>query len=186
MDRLATDATEGDQAVQVEGFSAVENTGFGLLRLQTFHRESGSRDPLAERLGFALPGPGETVEESGIRVFWSAPGEWILAVAAGSEHEEMRKLEGRLDGLFTVISDSRVVIELDGPRARDVLARGSTVDFHRSTFTAGRCIHTRFAGIPAMIAQPEDREAFLLFADRSLAAYLWDWFGAASVECGVS
>jgi sarcosine oxidase subunit gamma len=142
-------------------------------------------ESLSQRLGVALPAAGETVAEHGRQWFWSAPGEWVIALPAEAESDTARALQEKLDGLFVVLSvmtDSRVVLHVCGEGARNVLARGSTVDFHPASFSIGQCLSTGFAGVPVMIAQPE-AGVFLLFADRSVAAYLLDWFGAASIAC---
>jgi sarcosine oxidase subunit gamma len=142
-------------------------------------------ESLSQRLGIALPAAGETVAEHGTQWFWSAPGEWVIAVPAGAESDTARALQEKLDGLFVVLSvmtDSRVVLDVSGEGARNVLARGSTVDFDPASFSIGQCLSTRFAGVPVMIARSE-AGVFLVFADRSVAAYLLDWFGAASIAC---
>lgn len=179
---LAVTALNGP-ALEREHIRVAENTDWGLLRLQIFHRTPGAVDSLAKRLDIRLPAAGETVVENGMRWFWSAPGEWVIAVPADTERDTARALREKLDGLFavpSVITDSRVVLEISGESARNLLARGSTVDFHPASFGVGQCLSTRFAGVPVMIAQLE-AGIFLLFADRPVAAYLRDWFEAASV-----
>ena len=114
-----------------------------------------------------------------------APGEWIVAVHAGTERDAISNLQAKLDGLFAVVSlmtDSRVVLDLTGSTALDILARGSTVDFHPVNFGAGRCINTRLAGVPVMLACSAGGESVLLFADRSVGPYLLEWLEAASAE----
>jgi sarcosine oxidase subunit gamma len=182
--RLATTALN-DSPLEREHFRVAENTDRGLLRLQTFHRTPDAVGSLSQRLGIRLPAAGETVAEQGMRWFWSAPGEWVITAPAEAERDTARALQEKLDGLFVVLSvmtDSRVVLDISGESARNVLARGSTVDFHPASFGAGQCVNTRFAGVSVMIAQLE-AGSFLLFADRSLGAYLRAWFDAASVSC---
>lgn len=186
MDKLARCAVLGSAALDCGQLRVAQNSRLGLIRLQTFHRNPGAVDNLASRLGVELPGPGGLRGDRERRWFWSAPGEWVIAVQAGTEEAVLAGLRAQLDGLFAVLSimsDSRVVLDIAGASAREVLARGSTVDFHPASFGAGSCVLTRFAGVPAMLACPEGGEEVLLFADRSLARYLLDWFEAASAEC---
>ena len=183
MDNLAIESILGGEELVRSQFSVKEHTGLGLIRLQTFHRKPGAVDDLSHLLGVELPGPGETLADQNRQWFWSAPGEWIVAVYTGTEREVISALQEKLDGLFVVlslISDSRVTLNVTGSAARDVLARGSTVDFHPASFGAGRCINTRLAGVPVMLACSVGGESFLLFADRSVGHYLLEWFEAAS------
>lgn len=166
-------------------FSVRESSDYGLIRLQTFHRRAGQVDNLSRQLGLALPCPGTILASDELRIFWSAPGEWVIAVPRGSERVKLTELQARLDGMFTVLSvmtDSRVVLQLGGEQLRTILARGSSSDFRPSSFAEGRCLTTRFAGVPVMLVELP-REECLLFADRSVATYLLDWFRAASRDC---
>lgn len=183
MDSLARESVLAGAQLEQPLFSVRENTDVGLIRLQTFHRKSGAVEGLSQRLGMLLPGPGEVTAEQGMRLFWSAPGEWIIAVPMGSEQEVVGSLREKLHGLvvvLSVISDSRVMLDITGSAAREVLACGSTVDFHPTQFGVGHCISTRLAGVPVMLACCQSDEMFLLFADRSVAHYLLEWFGASS------
>ncbi|QIB67072.1 sarcosine oxidase subunit gamma [Kineobactrum salinum] len=183
MDKQSAAKTLNGAIVGRQHVRVAENTGWALLRLQAFHRSPGAVDNLSQRLGMCLPAAGETIVEDGRRWFWSAPGEWVIAVPAEAGGDTARALREELDGQFivmSVITDSRVVLDCSGEDARNVLARGSTVDFHPARFGIGQCLNTRFAGVPVMIAQLEEG-AFLLFADRSVAAYLRDWFEVSSV-----
>ena len=166
-------------------FSVRENSDYGLIRLQTFHRKAGQVDNLSMQLGLALPGPGAILASGDLQIFWSAPGEWVIAVPRGSERAALMDLHAKLDGLLAVLSamtDSRVVLQLGGQQLRTVMARGSSVDFHPASFAEGRCLTTRFAGVPVMLVALPGEEC-LLFADRSVAAYLLDWFEASSQDC---
>ncbi|MEM1111577.1 MAG: sarcosine oxidase subunit gamma family protein [Pseudomonadota bacterium] len=187
MDNAARESVLAGHELARERFSVRENTSLGLIRLQAFHRKAGNVDAVARQLGLPLPRPCQSARDEDMQLFWSAPGEWILASPAGSEREIAQLLQSRLDNsalaVTSVVTDSRVTLELGGAAVRDVLARGSTLDFHPSQFGAGRCVTTRFAGIPAMLTYPEGGEGFLLFADRSLGHYLLDWFAAASADC---
>ncbi|MEQ8264113.1 sarcosine oxidase subunit gamma family protein [Pseudohaliea sp.] len=186
MDKLATAGALTDLGLKRDRFQVAENTCLGLIRLQTFHRKAGAVENLAGRLDIRLPGPGETLSEQDRQWFWSAPGEWVIAVPAGSERDALHSFQVRLDGLLAVLSvmtDSRIILNLTGESARDILSRGSTVDFHPWAFGAGQCVNTLFAGVSVMLACPGADDVILLFVDRSVAQYLINWLEAASVDC---
>jgi sarcosine oxidase subunit gamma len=185
MDNLAFQPSLQGGSLSRKYFTVRENTDCGLIRLQTFHRRAGQVDNVSAQLGLALPGPGAALDSGDMQLFWSAPGEWVIVVPRGSERARLMELQAKLDGLFAVLSvmtDSRVTLQLGGAQLRTVLARGSSVDFHPSAFTVGRCLSTRLAGVPVMLVV-RPWEEYLLFADRSVAAYLLDWLQAASRDC---
>jgi sarcosine oxidase subunit gamma len=186
MDKPATAMDFDELNVARDGFHVAEETRLGLIRLQVFHRKLQAVENLSEGLEISLPGPGEIVTTQGMQWFWSAPGEWTIAVPAGTECEVVNSLQAKLDGLFIVlgvITDSRVVLELSGRCVREVLARGSTVDFHPSRFGAGQCLNTRFARLSVMLACPDGGDRILLFADRPVLTWLKRWLWTASVDC---
>ena len=165
-------------------FFGAENAGLGLARIQSFHRREGVADAVAERLGRPLPRTGEIREGEGERIFWSAPGEWVVALPIDVEARWIRDQVGNLAGLPALLSpmgDSHMAVELGGEDVRDVLARASTVDFSPDRFVEGRTVVTRFAGITVLLGRPRGADNWLLVVDRSLAAYLFAWLESASV-----
>lgn len=182
-DLAATTPLQGEGLSQMQ-FSVRETSDYGLIRLQAFHRKAGQVDMLSRQLGLALPGPGARLVSGELQVFWSAPGDWMFAVPRGGERAKLAELQAKLDGLFTALSvmtDSRVALQLGGMQLRTVLARASSVDFRPNSFSEGRCLVTRFAQVPVMLVALPGEEC-LLFADRAVAAYLLDWFQAASLD----
>ena len=174
----------GDGGITQPGFRLREEKGIELLRLQVFHRGEGQVEALASGLHTALPGPGITHQEGSRRWLWCAPGDWLVAVPAGAGATELAALSADTDELPAVATagtDSRVLLRLDGARLRDVLARGTTLDLHPQQFGDRQCAVTRLAGVPVLLLAEGDE--MLLLACRSLAAYLLEWFRAASQDC---
>ena len=172
------------EKLTIRKIQLAENTAMGLIRFQSFDHRDDSVEKLEQQLKIQLPSPGEIISEGSMHLFWSGPREWIISVPAGTEQDVIDRFKAELNGLlavFTAISDSQVVLELSGESARELLSRGSTVDFCPTRFGRGRSLNTRFAGVSAMVACPEDDEKFLLIVDRSLANYMIVWSRAASV-----
>ena len=158
---------------------------YGLIRLQLFSRGADLTETLSETLKLVLPENGCIQSSDDNTLFWSAPSEWVIATNRDTEEELAKNLSKRLvnsSSAATVITDSRIVLRLYGPLARQLLSKGSAVDFHPSVFKMGNCVTTKFAQIPIMIVQLNEDDEFLLFADRSLAAYLLDWLIDAAEE----
>ncbi len=158
---------------------------YGLVRLQLFSRGSDLTETLSEKLNFILPEKGCVQSSDDNTIFWSAPGEWIVATNRDTEEKLAGNLSNKLvksSSAITVITDSRIVLRLYGPQARQLLSKGSAVDFHHSAFKMGDCVTTKFAQIPMMIAQLNEDEEFLLLTDRSFSVYLHDWLIDAAEE----
>ena len=161
-----------------------ENTALGLIRFQIFNRGQNTVENFERQLKMQFPSSGEITSEGNMRLFWCSPGEWIITVPVGTEQDVIDALNLKLNGLVAVlktVTDSQTILELYGKSAREVLSRGSTADFCPARFGSGQCLNTRFAGVPAMLACPENDEKILLLVDRSLADYLMAWFHAASI-----
>jgi len=164
---------------------------YGLIRLQVFSRGSvpgrgsESTESLSILLGEALPDACQLLPFAKGYAFWTAPGEWIIAVPAGSEIPQSAQCDECLTDVLhavTIMTDSRLVLRISGAEARQLLAKCSAVDFHPSVFGLGRCVITKFARLPVMITQPTKAEDFMIFVDRSQASYLWEWLEDAAGE----
>ena len=103
--------------------------------------------PPAAALGVALPVEPNTVGTGGGRAaLWLGPDEWLVVGADGDETAIVRALEGA-EGWITAVdvSANRTVLELAGPRAREVLAKGCSLDLHPRAFGPGQCAQTALA-----------------------------------------
>jgi sarcosine oxidase, subunit gamma len=127
----------------------------------------------------------------------------LLVVA---DHEEPAALVSRLTaavgadpGSIVDVSASRATLLLAGPRARDVLQKGCTLDLHPRSFPVGRCAQTTFARDHALVwaATGADQglgraggaagdgpgdPVYLLLFRASFADYFADWLVDAAAE----
>ncbi len=130
-------------------------------------------------LGLELPRtPNMTAEGGGYALLWLGPDEWLL-VTPFDEHSPLAAaLEGALAGRHAAVIDvsaQRLVLELSGPHARDVLEKGCPLDLHPRVFGPGRCAQTLLARA-AVILEPMDRAPrYRLFVRASFARYLVAW-----------
>ncbi|MBU3670937.1 MAG: hypothetical protein FGM43_00210 [Sinobacteraceae bacterium] len=109
---------------------------------------------------------------------WLAPDGWLLVSESrdgASLVTEIRRDCGEPSVAAIDVSDSLVVLELDGPRTRELLARGTSVELADETLVHGRCTRLRFAQLP-VILRPRDAGRVELIVDRGPAAWLRDWF----------
>lgn len=131
-----------------------------------------------------VAGPADLAD--GPRALWLGPDEWLVVAADGEPLVALRAaLEGRHAAVVDV-SDSRTVIALSGPRARDVLAKGCPLDLHPRVFASGRCAQTLLAKAHVILHQIDDAPSYEIYVHRSCTDYLWSWLEDASTEYGLA
>jgi sarcosine oxidase subunit gamma len=89
---------------------------------------------------------------------------------------------GRRPACRVDVSSSRAVIEVSGPRARDLLAKGCGLDLHPRAFAPGHCAQTLLARLPIILDQLDPTPAYRLFAPASAARWVCDWLLDAAAE----
>jgi sarcosine oxidase subunit gamma len=116
--------------------------------------------------------------------FWLGPDEWLVAGAPALE--ELEQAVGPEDGAAVEVSAGRVVFELKGASAREVLASCCALDLHPRVFGPGHCAQTLLAKAPVLIAQVGDVPAYRLFVRPSLVSYVVSWLedGIEGVRAG--
>lgn len=145
---------------------------------------SGQIAALGEVLGAPWPDrPNTSAVGAGVSVLWLAPGEWGLVGDGASD--TARRAAGALAGATHHLSDlteGRVVFAIAGASARNLLARGCSLDLHPRAFAEGDCAQTRFAHLPVLIHRPSDDDLFELWVEAPCAAWLTAWFEAAAAR----
>lgn len=148
--------------------------------------------------------PNGSVWGDGFRILWVGPEAYWLVTEDG----ETESLASRLAvSLFDTLAQKaaltdqghgRTCIRISGAHARAVLAKGSTLDFHRSAFAPGACAQTAFLGVSVLIdcapsAAPDysggdagfGYGVFDLYTARSSAQHVFESLAEASLEFGV-
>jgi sarcosine oxidase subunit gamma len=83
-------------------------------------------------------------------------------------------------------SDSRAVLRLSGPRARDVLAKGLAVDLHPRVFGPGDAALSVIALIGAHLWQIDDAPTYDIAVFRSYAGSFAEFIAASAAEYGIA
>lgn len=157
----------------------------GTPGLATLIVQSGGEPDLAryvaERFRVALPEPSRARFEGEPGLVWSGPGQWL---AVGLDPDRIRGLAGDLAGIAAVTDQSaaRAVVRVAGPRARDALAKGVTLDLHPQVFRAGHAAVTDIAHVGAQIWRATEDLAYEVAVPRSLAGYFGAWLVRAAGE----
>ncbi len=170
------------------GVSFSERPFLGYLNLRTVptielvdHIERESRIRLPRE-------PNTFTETSEIITLWLGPDEWLIVTPSGDEGPLAQKLHTAGQDHFFFLIDTthgNTTIRVRGPKAREMLSKGCSLDLHPSVFRAGRCAQTLLAKTHVAIRFVDNSPAFDLIVRRSFADYLALWLQDASLEYGV-
>ncbi|HEX2580651.1 MAG TPA: sarcosine oxidase subunit gamma family protein [Dongiaceae bacterium] len=125
--------------------------------------------------GLALPAANRVMRGGERYLFWMGPNEYWLIAAEAERDVLQASLTGAFAPLFaavTDISESRTLMVLTGARAREVLARGISLDLDPRRFAVDDCAQTSFARVNVLLHRMAGEE-FHLTVLNSYADYLW-------------
>ncbi|WP_010211899.1 sarcosine oxidase subunit gamma [Pseudomonas syringae group genomosp. 3] len=139
-------------------------------------------------LGRELPAALMLVINGESSLQWLGPDEWLLIVPSGEEFAAEQKLREALAGLHIAIvnvSGGQSILELTGPKVRQVLMKSTSYDVHPDNFPVGKAVGTVFAKSQLVIRRTGE-ETWELLIRRSFSDYWWLWLQDASAEYGLS
>jgi methylglutamate dehydrogenase subunit D len=148
-------------------------------------KAQAASETLERHFGLACPPAGESRSSNGMALHWCGFEQWYAVADGFADGALYEDLHDRLAGLASVADQShgRVILHLDGPKARDLLAKGTGLDLHPRVFGPGRSAVTQMAHIGVHIAQVGP-DAFELSLFRGFAESFWDWLCEMSAEFG--
>lgn len=153
-----------------------------MIDLRIGRTDAAAMKGAGELLGVALPlAPNQTTSNENHTVWWLGPDQWLV-VSSPDGSEALVKVLAAIAPSAVEVSDLRAEFELSGPHAADVLRKGCGIDLHPREFRPGDCVMTQLARVRAGIRQIDDRPAYRILVERSVAAYLWDWLTDAMRE----
>lgn len=130
----------------------------------------------------ALPGPGPVQRSSVGHVMWLRPDEWLVESSSASRPALLALLAEVVgdgtpaaEGAVVELSASRHLLELSGPRARDVLAAVCALDLHPRVFPVGHATQTLLARAPVLLHLVDDAPTWRLLVRPSFVSYVVEW-----------
>lgn len=148
------------------------------------------RSPAAQAAARVLGGPLPTEPNTAVRcgehdVLWMGPDEWLIVGGEGDRIGLTAALSAALAGEHPAVVDvsaQRTIVEVGGPAAREVLARGCALDLDPTALGAGRCAQTLLARAQVILQPVEEPDRLRVFVRASFARYLGDWLLDACLE----
>ena len=134
---------------------------------------------LAAKLRFPLPAvPNAVSSHEDRRALWLGPNEWLVVGPDDQQKTLEQALRTGLDdavGSVVDVSANRTVIQVRGPKTRDLLAHCVPIDLHARSFPSGRCAQTLLARAQVIVERRDDESSFHLYVRTSFACYIADW-----------
>ena len=121
----------------------------------------------------------------GATVQWAGPDQYFVTAEGrgeGALHAQVKASLGG-DGSVSEQSHGRVIIRISGPRARNVLAKGTPVDLHPDEFPLGKSALTQMAHVGVHLSRVGEDD-FDLSVFRGFAESFWEWITEQAEEFG--
>lgn len=170
------------------GVSLREKKLLGHLTLRGDGHDKAFAGAVHKATGLELPGALGLVVKGETSLQWLGPDEWLLIVPSGEEFAAEKSLRVALaDQHHQVVnvSGGQTILELSGPKVRELLMKSSTYDVHPRNFPIGKAVGTSFAKTQLVIRRTSE-ETWELLVRRSFSDYIWLWLQDACVEFGLA
>ena len=170
------------------GVTLREKKLLGHLVLRGHADDANFAGGVHKALGLELPVALTLVANGDTSLQWLGPDEWLLIVPGGTEFEVERKLREALEGQHISVvnvSGGQTLLELRGPKVRELLMKSSSYDVHPSNLPVGKAVGTVFAKSQLVIRHTGE-DTWELLIRRSFSDYFWLWLQDASAEYGLA
>lgn len=173
------------EGLKFSGIAAVREVGLqGMVTLRGDLASEEMKRAVKAAVGTDVPGQRDILAGSNGRAAWMSPDELLLVVAYGEADAVAKtatKAFGKSHALAVNVSDARVMFEVKGNAAREVLAKLAPVDLSPDAFKRDEIRRTRLAQVPAAFWM-EDADTFRVVAFRSVARYVFDLLKTAAAD----
>jgi len=148
------------------------------------------RHPLSILTVIARAGQGKAVADglAGLKdatVQWAGPDQYFVTAEGRGEGALYREVRAALSGIGSVSDQShgRVILRISGPKARNVLAKGTPVDLHPDEFPVGKSALTQMAHVGVHLTRIAE-DAYDLSVFRGFSESFWEWITEQAEEFG--
>ena len=170
------------------GVTVREKKLLGHLTLRGDAKDPAFAEGVHKALGLELPVALSLVANADTSLQWMGPDEWLLIVRGGQEFAVEQALRAALAGLHISVvnvSGGQQLLELSGPKVREVLMKSTSYDVHPDNFPVGKAVGTVFAKSQLVIRHTGE-DTWELLIRRSFSDYWWLWLQDAAAEYGLS
>lgn len=145
------------------------------------------RHPLSIVTVIARKGKAKAMAEalSGYHALWAGPDQYFVLAVGRGEGALYAELAAALSGVASLSDQShgRVVIRIEGAKARAVLAKGTPVDLHPAEFPVGKSALTQMAHVGVHLTRSAE-DSYDLSVFRGFSESFWEWLTEQAEEFG--
>lgn len=155
-----------------------------IINIQSWDTKALLSPPVEDLLGIVWPKEVGSVSQGCADVICVGPTNWLLFTADLDPTSWLQRLEIALqESSFraTDVSKAMARIQIDTPHARDLLAKGCSLDLHPTRFPPGCAARVRLGGMPVII-RCTDASTFECMVTLSYTDYLVCWLEDAALE----
>jgi methylglutamate dehydrogenase subunit D len=118
-------------------------------------------------------------------VLWAGPDQWFVKTTTHAESVLASTLKKQLGASASIVDQShgRVTLSIQGPKVRQLLAKGTPVDLHTDEFPVGKSCLTQMAhvGVHLTCVGPD---TFEISVFRGFSESFWEWLTEQALEFG--
>ena len=117
----------------------------------------------------------EGVEENGLFIYATAPGEYWVFAEENDAHDVKALLSKKFSETVSIFDQShgRLVLRIEGPRAADIVAKGSPLDL--DAMPGSGAAHTVIEHMPVLVCQRTKPACYDISVPRSYAISFVAW-----------
>ncbi|WP_373503325.1 sarcosine oxidase subunit gamma [Aestuariivirga sp.] len=145
------------------------------------------RHPMSILTVIARAGQGAATANAlkGYTAQWAGPDQYFVLAEGRAEGVLYADVKAALAGIASVSDQShgRVILRISGPKARNVLAKGTPVDLHPDVFPVGKSALTQMAHVGVHLTRVGE-DVFDLSVFRGFSESFWEWITSQAEEFG--
>ncbi|HET9664532.1 MAG TPA: sarcosine oxidase subunit gamma family protein, partial [Burkholderiales bacterium] len=150
----------------------------GMIDLRGMASDARFLTAVNEALGFELPlSPRSAAGAGDMAALWMSVDQWLVTLPRADAPQFQARLSGALHGVHALVvdmSDARAILRLEGETVREVLNKGTSVDFTARDMRGGVVRRLRYAEIAAMAhVVSTTPDVIDLYVFRSTAEHVW-------------
>ena len=176
----------GNVSLNGPGLFICERHPLTILQLETAKlNKSQTLADISNLLNVEFPQTNNTCHgDDERRSLWLGPNRWLIVEPERDCLQTSIKNKFNSSDVFlTDLSHGRSTVRLRGREAREVLMKGSGVDWHLSSFGTDHCAHTKLFDLAATV-DCRDIDVFDIYIARGFAEDFWDILLDAAEEFG--
>ena len=159
----------------------------GMIDLRGLAQDQSFLSAARTVLGFDLPlSPRTSAGEGAVKALWLSVDQWLITCPRSEAPSLRLRLVEALQGIHSLavdMSDARAIFRLTGDNGREVLNKGTSVDFTSPEIAQGLVRRIRYAEIAALVhvlsTGPFNCD---LYVFRSYADYAWSFLSFTARE----